>query len=743
MATGGPDSWSLIVQWNRDDPTFYEERNFLHADRDGTLVEVSVGSDDWEPAPGVMTGAFKDSVRFIPGNPLSLQYPYVGLPSPTTFSVTKGGTTWTRHRGEMSTSAPVLPGGDVSQCEVQFESVDVLGKLAGMVFRDEFVERWRATARDFPADIAIIAPSTSSVAPTEVTNVGTSTGRGRIVKSNSRSGTVETTSPDGVLLSQAWQLSKNDSTGIGPILVADCYDLTPVDIVIPFRTADRIKAGKVDRFIAQGLDAAGGEEWSLRMRDNAGVTDLRFFDSSGGSALIYAGFAGLGDSDEGDDQWFALRVLLSAGEQFFQLYRIVDRAVIGLGSSVGYQVGRTRRVVVGGNLTTAAGTARALGSQVNCVTMQVGAIVIAEGVETGHIGYLDPLGTEPATIRITSVTNYAGLLGGGAFGDTAAPRVRLSPLGDRDGLSTIAEVCRTTGGVAVASRATVGAVRYFPEATIRGATPVVTLSIEGDVGPQVSRIKAVTPSRVTASWSGGEVVWDRGAAVRIDETIEVAATTETQALHAAQRHAASTSALRVSEVTVDLSGAAQDVWAAMMALQVGDRVRLSIGQASIGGVIPPLVQHYGVTWVDLWVTGWTERYAEGLAEFALRTIPADDPIEGTWETDLRGRWSATPGSMTVTGGTASGGVGAAGTLIVTIAGAAATNPAFSTNAGDYPLLVDWNGELRTVNSAPAAASGSPRTQTLTVAAGAVAPSLARLHAAGEAIDVALPATWAP
>jgi hypothetical protein len=126
----------------------------------------------------------------------------------------------------------------------------------------------------------------------------------------------------------------------------------------------------------------------------------------------------------------------------------------------------------------------------------------------------------------------------------------------------------------------------------------------------------------------------------------------------------------------------------------------------------------------------------------LSTVPADDPVEGTWETDLRGRWSATPGSMTVTGGTALAGTGT-GTLVVTIAGTAAENPAFSTVAGDYPMTIDWNGELVTVTSAPAAASGSPRTQTLTVTARGVAPSLARLHASGETIDVALGATWAP
>lgn len=744
MATGGPDSWSLLVQWDRSSPTFYEERGFLAADRDGALVEVSVGSDDWEPAPGVMTGTFTDPVRFIPGNPLSLQYPYIADGKPTTFSVTKGGTTWIRHRGEMSTSAPVLRDGDVSRCEVQFESVNALGKLAGVVYGDEFIERWRDTARNFPADIAIVAPSTSSIAPTDASNVGTSAGKARIVLPTSRVGTVETTQPDGgILLSTAWQLTKNDANAVGPVLVVDCYDLVPVEVVVLFRTSDRIKAGKSGRHLVQGLNAAGAEEWSLRLIDVAGVTDLRFFDALGATSTMYAGFAGVGDSETGDDQWFALRVFLSGGLQSFWLSRVLgDRLVTftAVGGTPGYQVGRTRRVVVGGNLAS-----RPLGAQTNCTTVQVGAVIVSEATALGHLGYADPLGKEPGDLRFDNLCGYADVTGTGV--SLLPPLAALTPLNGRDALSAIAEVCRTTGASVVASKGVPNTTLYLPASAVRGATPVVTLSIEGDVGPQVQRIRAVSPSRVTASWSGGEVVWERAdAPVRVDESIEVAAVTGTQALHAAQRAAAPSATLRVSEVTVDLSGAEQDVWAAMMALQVGDRVRLSIGQASIGGAIPPLVQHYGVTWVDLWVTGWTERYAEGLAEFVLKTVPADDPVEGTWETDLRGRWSATPGSMTVTGGTAkTAGAGTGtGTIVVTIAGTAAANPAFSTSAGDYPMTLDWNGELVTVTSAPAAASGSPRTQTLTVTARGVAPSVARIHPpTNDTIDVALPATWAP
>jgi hypothetical protein len=55
----------------------------------------------------------------------------------------------------------------------------------------------------------------------------------------------------------------------------------------------------------------------------------------------------------------------------------------------------------------------------------------------------------------------------------------------------------------------------------------------------------------------------------------------------------------------------------------------------------------------------------------------------------------------------------------------------STSAGDYPLDLDLNGERVTITSAPAGGT-SPRTVTVTRG---VAPTVARAHSAGEAIDV--------
>ena len=110
---------------------------------------------------------------------------------------------------------------------------------------------------------------------------------------------------------------------------------------------------------------------------------------------------------------------------------------------------------------------------------------------------------------------------------------------------------------------------------------------------------------------------------------------------------------------------------------------------------------------------------------------ADFLTEGVWDT---ARWAFGDGVATVTSGTAVG-TTSTGTIVVTWTGSST----LSTSAGDYPQDFNWNGERVTVTSAPA---GSTSPQTLTITARGVAPSIARSHSAGEAIDVYAAGRWA-
>jgi hypothetical protein len=305
----------------------------------------------------------------------------------------------------------------------------------------------------------------------------------------------------------------------------------------------------------------------------------------------------------------------------------------------------------------------------------------------------------------------------------------------RTGYEVLAELVRTTGCVVVASRATDDAIRFYDSDVQRLPTVALTVDVDQDADGSggFPWRKGDVPSYVKATYPGGEVTYQDAARARVDDSVDTCAADSTSALEVASARANTSRRLRLEKLVVDLATASNDLWVAVMLLEVGDRIRVNLGAA--GSLA---VQQYGVTYVDVYAVGWTEHYGQQFAFWEIDTVPADDPVEGVWDDADRGRWTA-DGTMTVTGGTAlSGGAGAAGTLVVTIAG---TAPAWSTDAADYPLDVDWHGERRTVPSAPAAASGSPRTQTLTVSAGAVAPSVARVHAAGEPIDVWTGAAW--
>ena len=715
MATGGPDSWTFGVSW--DGVAYTDESARLMAD-DGKAVTITRGAAEWATQPGVLSGTLDNSEgRFTPDNPLSPLRAAVGDPY-TRMQVTKGGTTWTRHWGRISLSAPRLDrAGDSSSLIAPFISTDVLGQLMGREMRAEFVERWVATART--QDVDILPLDRLVNAPRSFSNLGNKGAVAQVQDAPNRLGTAATAAPDGILLDAA--VTVTQTNGSGPIvLISLAGGASPSDIVIPFRTSDRIKAGKGPRYLAQGLDSAGGEEWSLRMVDNAGATDLRFYDSTGGSALVYGGFADLGDSALGDDQWYVLRVWLDGAVQRFYLYRVSDQSIFFGSTSTGYDVGRTRKIVLGGNR---AGRP----AQVACATASYGAVAVQHGGVAGHIGYLQPNAVEPAHARVVDLRFYGGV--SETINGTRSRSVALRPTSSRTIFDALAELALTTGGVALASRAAAGTILFRDSDALRSDVVALTIDVEQDAGSTLPWAKVSVPSRVTAGHPSGESIYEDTTRERVDASIETCAADDVAAREVAGWVATSGRRLRLTEITVDLAGASNDLWAAVMALEVGDRVRVMLGSPT-----SPLVAQYGWTYVDHWVTGWTERYARDAAEFDLLLMPADDPVEGAFDDGERGRLSPARGSMAVTGGTAVG-TTSTGTIVVTTTPGA---PTLSTAAGAYPLSLDWSGERVTVTSPPASAT-SP--QTLTLTARGVAPSVVRAHSTGEPVDAWLDPTW--
>ncbi len=176
------------------------------------------------------------------------------------------------------------------------------------------------------------------------------------------------------------------------------------------------------------------------------------------------------------------------------------------------------------------------------------------------------------------------------------------------------------------------------------------------------------------------------------------------------------SKLRLSKVTFDLATASNDLYSNWFGLAPGERVRVSNLPST----------YFGVTQMDGYVLGWTERPTVYGYEVTLNLQPADAPAEAKYDDADYGRYGWADGAATGTGGTAMG-TTTTGTLIITTA----SGPTLTTSAGMYPMQLDWNGECVTV-SAPGGA-GSP--QTVTITARGVNGTVARVHASGERVDV--------
>jgi hypothetical protein len=142
--------------------------------------------------------------------------------------------------------------------------------------------------------------------------------------------------------------------------------------------------------------------------------------------------------------------------------------------------------------------------------------------------------------------------------------------------------------------------------------------------------------------------------------------------------------------------------------------------------------HLGVSYVDVYASGWTETYIGELrqAQFVFDSDPADDPPEMRWDSAEYGRWAMGDGAATVTGGTCVG-TTATGTVIIT-----STSP-LTTTVGSYPMDLDWLGERITISGV----GGATSPQTATVTARGVAPTVARVHPTGHAVDIWHAARW--
>lgn len=372
-------------------------------------------------------------------------------------------------------------------------------------------------------------------------------------------------------------------------------------------------------------------------------------------------------------------------------------------------------------------------------TVDVGAanIILGTAVTSLYMSQIVRGGTPTAPLTMLSTVNV--IEGMFRLSSTLSGNISLSGIGSSDpnreatalmcdgrtALDVLQDLANCSSGIAYhepSTSATQDIVIPLTNTT-RPLTVALTLDAEADLdgGPtlvrgtadRVGSATASSPS-TTASATGG------GTGTRDISTI-LAEHAYVQALADDAVAQGENLRTRMTSLPFDLVHAANDLYAAFYALRPGNRVRLSGLPAT----------YFGVSYIDSYVHGWTYRPGVDGHRVELYTSPADAPAEAIWDTS---RFAFGDGVCTVTGGTAVG-TTSTGTMTLTWA----TTDTLTTSAGDYPMDFNWNGERVTVTSAPAGGT-SPR--TLTITARGVAPTVARVHSAGESIEPWDAARWA-
>lgn len=248
---------------------------------------------------------------------------------------------------------------------------------------------------------------------------------------------------------------------------------------------------------------------------------------------------------------------------------------------------------------------------------------------------------------------------------------------------------RTVGGTMWVSNA--GIPTLILADAMRSTTPIATVHIEDDAiasGLELRRSIDQAPTRVTAtSPVGHRTIVDtvaEAAGYRRELSIECASPSDADLYALASYYLTSTKSLRISRLSVNLAGSKNNLYASFLgSLRPGARVRIS--------GLPSAT--FGVTYVDIFVQGWTEEYDVSSATITFDCAPADAPCEAAFDDTEYGRFAA-DGTITLATTVTSS--------ATTIKAGSSTSAlsAFSTSAADYPLDISLNGERITLPAVP-------------------------------------------
>jgi hypothetical protein len=526
-----------------------------------------------------------------------------------------------------------------------------------------------------------------------------------------------------ILVDGCASFSRGEGNTASPVILHKTRPNTPINRVSAWIRLNSDVVGSADDIIA-AYNKFGEVVWRFLAVVVAGNVVWKLIDAAGNSRSEF------GTNYPRDDSWHWLSIVTfddggSGGSQLaIRDKSIPDRFVAGYIPPWPYKPYQNiEYIVVGGNMNP-----RAVGKQGNTVNGSVSGLWVTYGTAiNASYSFLSATSlTEDAQTRAQRIIGYVSavdsLVGGGVGGSDPDLTPTQQTGANTNALEAWREHVRTTQG------------RIFtqPDGRRNVRVPSVTnppnVSLTLDAGADLdlpaggwTQERTERPTRQTVTAPIGTVTLVDAATeattgLRLTGSDLATSAGDLAVARGVAYRQMSSGGARLSGFGFDVTLMATDQRAAVFALLPYDRVRVTNLPSAF----------LGLTYMDVWASGWAETYdtTDQSCVFVMDTDPADDPPVGVFDSSEYGRFGVPEGTATVTGGTCVGNTGT-GTIIITSA-----SP-WSTSAGDYPADVDWNGERVTVTTP----GGSTSPQTFTVTARGVAPTIARVHSAGESAQV--------
>jgi hypothetical protein len=735
-ATYGDTSWALIVHSNAvvDSPVVTTDVEIEFVPGSGVFTTISSRCNTVHvsrPRPGVAEAVaptvltvelknFPDTngfCPFTPDNPGSIYYPNIAPDRQIRAIARSAGSSWYRFNGWVDKWIPDMSAGGSGQSTVTLTASDVLGRYARKRLLSYYGETVisKANVDYYPFD----DPTDTATARGISGDPGNFPARDGIVVQPSRPpGAANFSAPDGGHLGDGQiEFSRGDDNAPAPVVLIRLrpgVDLRSISAAYKL-TAD--PAGLTDDVLA-GYDINGHRLWRWTASLSGGVIVWTLFDDANVARSSYSTLA------PRDDAWhYWLIVFVSATSTNLFLREKGGVGNVGVGSTTWTEDPRpVAWLVVGGQMVP-----QRLGKQTNTLQGGVSSLVVqyASGTGFDYSEFTVP-GIITSAERVASFLDNQGAELDGPTGGIVTAGADERPLmytnSTRNLLDRWNEQVVTIGGHM--SSFPDGRARYRNAEQIRPTIPALFIDAADDLdipGGGWSAVKDERPTRVTAVGPVGSTTYvDTAAEALILQQLD-GPTLQTSAGSIALARSVAASvvnprAARLQQFGVHLSLCGTDKVAAFMGLLQSDRIRVS-GLPS---------EYLGLTAQDVYASGWTETYSAAgqTALFVFDTDTADDPVEAILDDAEYSRIGIGDGAATVTGGTCVGVTGT-GTVIIT------STSVLTTVGGEYSLDLDWQGERITV-SVP---GGGTSPQTCTVTVRGVSPTVARVHAAGESVEV--------